>query len=101
MEVNTIIGLAKIMKAKKPFYASELEIDGSVMSALSAMGIIEKTGRTKSVLVHLHDDVYKKATIYQWKNKIDKRNFKDLKEKMENERSVLECWDKMILSKKN
>lgn len=98
MEKNTIIGLAKIMKAKKPFYANELEIDGSVMSALSAMGLIEKTGKTKSILVHLYDDVYKKVTIYQWKNKIDKRGFKHLKEKMEEERSALECWDKMILS---
>lgn len=94
---NTIIGISKLMNVKKPFYADEFGIDGTVMSALSAMSLVDWTGKTKTYFLHLYNDVYKKVEVKEWK--FDKKHLKFITREIEEIRSALECWDELVKGK--
>ena len=67
ISVNTIKAITAIAKVNKPFYARDFHLDGSAMSAMSAMHIIEKTGNQTEEFLALGDDFYKKVPAYEWK----------------------------------
>lgn len=64
---NTLNALVRVTEYGKPFYASELGLDGGTINALRTAGFITPTGETKSELVNIYDDMYKKIEVSQWK----------------------------------
>lgn len=66
ISVNTIKAITAIAKTTEPFYARDFHLDGSVMSAMAAMHLIEKTGNQTEEFLALGGDFYKKVPAYEW-----------------------------------
>ena len=68
MTANTLTGLMKVMATTNPFYASDLNLNGGVVSALSSLNIIQRTGNQKEIMVELGDSgLYKKCFVNEWR----------------------------------
>ena len=66
MTANTLMGYIRALNYGKPFYASELGLDGGTIGAMACHNFIRRTGNTKDYMVNLYDDVYKKVSVYEW-----------------------------------
>ena len=79
-----LISLMKIVSSgKDTFYASDVDLNGGQISALSGRAIILPTGNTKSVYVDFDDGYAKKVTAKEWKiNENRRRDLSEYEEKM-------------------
>ena len=72
MTANTLMGYTKALNYGKPFYATELGLNGGTIVAMAHHNYIRRTGNTKVYMVNLYDDVYKKVSVYEWKLVVSK-----------------------------
>ena len=72
MTTNTLMGYIRALNYGKPFYATELGLDGGTIAAMAHHNYIRRTGNTKEYMVNLYDDVYKKVSVYEWELVISK-----------------------------
>ena len=75
MTTNTLMGYIRALNYGKPFYATELGLDGGTIAAMAHYNYIRRTGNTKIYMVNLYDDVYKKVSVYEWELVVSKDVF--------------------------
>lgn len=71
MTPNMVKNILKISAYGKPFYASDLGLNGGEINGLSCNRYIKPTGHTKTVMVQIDtwggDRIYKECTVKEWK----------------------------------
>jgi hypothetical protein len=66
--------LTVIHHDKSPFYASDLDLNGGQISALSGHGFIKPTGKTKAYYLDLDDGYARRVTVKEWKVNVKRMN---------------------------
>ena len=79
LNIETFKAYEQVLTYGKPFYASDFDIRGGIISALSAYGLIQTTGNTKEYFVPVHntwggDDLYRKTAVKEWECTILAKN---------------------------
>lgn len=70
---STIRALSEILASgKETFFASDFNLGGGTMNALGNITLgrthaVTQTGNTKDEMVNLHDDIYIKVKVYEWR----------------------------------
>lgn len=69
MTNKTIIALATVVNHNKPFYASELGLNGGITNALATWGFIKPTGNEREEFIPIStwdEGLYKRVEVYEW-----------------------------------
>lgn len=71
LNIETFKAYEQVLTYGKPFYASDFDFCGGIISALSTYGLIQPTGNTKEYFIPVHnewggDDLYRKTTVKEW-----------------------------------
>lgn len=58
--------LSVLTSDNTPFYAADRGFSGGAISAMSQAQLIKRTGRSKTVMVPLGDNLFKECKVYEW-----------------------------------
>ena len=79
MTPNMVKNILKISAYGKPFYASDLGLNGGEISGLACNNYIKHTGHTKTVMVQIDtwggDRIYKECKAKEWEYRGDENRW--------------------------
>lgn len=93
----TAVAKVKALGEDTVFYASDLGIAGGTINGLDRNGYIEKTGNTKSYMIEIGDNLFKRVSVYEWRvhDRYGATRYKIIRDIRQHE---FERWVKDILS---